>query len=86
MYSFGLVLWEMVNRAIPFIELKKEELFEKVGIHGHRPNVFTEHASKNTPSSIVKMITTCWDQDPSVRPSFAGIKNNNYSVPTFIHK
>jgi hypothetical protein len=74
-YSFGMILWEMITNTVPFDvklnEIKKYVLEEKV-----RPEVPT-----NIDKNLSTLIRNCWDSDISKRPSEQEIKeffNANY--------
>ena len=79
-----MLLWEMVNCAIPFADFNQEKLQKEVGLGNFRPEVSTKKAPKEVPSIITDMIKACWQRDPAKRPTFTEIKSNNYSVPQSI--
>ncbi len=74
-YSFGMILWEMITNTVPFEvklnEIKKYVLEEKV-----RPEVPT-----NINKSLSTLIRNCWDSELSKRPSEQEIKNFFYQNP-----
>ena len=74
-YSFGMILWEMITNTVPFevklSEIKKYVLEEKV-----RPEVPT-----NIDKSLTTLIRNCWDSELSKRPSEQEIKNFFYQNP-----
>jgi len=83
-YSFGLIVWEIVNRKIPFEDLGIIDLQQKVGNEGMRP----ENSSKpNMNDKIFFLIEESWKQDPLKRPSFSEIyskyidTNGNFVEP-----
>jgi len=71
-YSFALVVWEMINNKIPYFEFNLIELVQKVGIEGYRPPVI---ADKNIEVSnkIKEVIEKSWTQDPKKRLTFSEI-------------
>jgi hypothetical protein len=79
MFSFGVVLWEIVNRCLTgaysrafseFAEFKFD--FQKVlaiSKRNLRPSI-----ASTTPKPLANLIARCWDADPSARPaSFLGV-------------
>jgi serine/threonine protein kinase len=66
-YSFGVVLWELVTRKIPFEEHNTWEIPNIVG-RGDRPPI-----PKDCPSKFASLIHSCWQENPSKRPSFTTI-------------
>lgn len=67
-YSFAMILYEMIELVKPFNDLSITDIFQKVVELGERPP-FTE----KTPKNLKKLIIQCWDQDPSKRPTFSQI-------------
>jgi len=66
-YSFGIVLWEVVTRKHPFEERFSERLASKI-IGGLRPTIPT-----NIHPKLAELMTQCWVADPSQRPCFTQI-------------
>lgn len=67
-YSFGVMLWELVTFTKPFDRMSREEFYEKVVKDGLRPEI-----GKKFPQDLSRLIQSCWDNDPQVRPSFQSI-------------
>ncbi|KNC47314.1 uncharacterized protein AMSG_11783 [Thecamonas trahens ATCC 50062] len=67
-YSFGLVLWELVTAKFPYIELKGTPTVKivKMILNGHRPNV-----SREWPKGYVALMKRCWSDQPKSRPTFS---------------
>lgn len=63
-YSFGVMIWELVMRRIPFEKYNQYQIMRKV-TENQRP-----HLPDSIPSSIRLLITQCWSQDPAERPGF----------------
>lgn len=85
-YSFGIILWEMIARKIPFYGMNGVQCSVAVSTQGLRPEI-----PMNTPPDIAKLIRTCWDVDPDLRPSFdqivkelKTIRNNLITIPDSI--
>eukprot|EP01121_Diplochlamys_sp_Union-15-3_P002396 TRINITY_DN12093_c0_g1_i1.p1 TRINITY_DN12093_c0_g1~~TRINITY_DN12093_c0_g1_i1.p1 ORF type:complete len:452 (-),score=86.26 TRINITY_DN12093_c0_g1_i1:17-1372(-) len=65
-YSFGIVLWEILTGKVPFPNHTKFQLFKKaVCIDHERPEI-----PPDTLPSLSKLMTSCWDPDPLKRPNF----------------
>lgn len=63
-FSWGIILWEVLSREQPFkdIELTYGIMWN---VHkGNRPNLI-----EGCPKPIESLMVSCWDADPSVRPS-----------------
>uniref|UniRef100_A0A0K2T6A4 receptor protein-tyrosine kinase n=1 Tax=Lepeophtheirus salmonis TaxID=72036 RepID=A0A0K2T6A4_LEPSM len=64
-WAFGILLWEIFSLALqPYYGLSNEEVikFLKEGN--------TLGCPENTPKSIYKIMKSCWNPNPSVRPMF----------------
>lgn len=66
-YSFGIVLWELFTRKVPFTDIHSFSIPVAV-IKGARPQI-----PKDCPSLLKKLIRSCWDAKPSKRPSLPKI-------------
>ena len=64
-YSFALVLWQMVTSKVPFRKASKEEYYEHVVRGGIRPPVHPAW-----PADFIKLLQASWDPSPRFRPSF----------------
>ena len=67
MYSFGIVLWQLITREVPFATLTPIQTAYAVA-EGHRPEV-----PQSTPDELKKIIDACLDEDSERRPSFTYI-------------
>lgn len=65
-YSFGIVLWEMLTREVLYPGMNFYELSSKVVNENMRPPT----AHKNFPPELLELMTTCWRADPEKRPHF----------------
>lgn len=70
-YSFGLILWEIMSLERAFQDETVDSLSEKVyGKKNFRPKV-----KSKWPRTFKHLICKCWLADPSIRPSFVDIKS-----------
>ncbi|KAI3689383.1 hypothetical protein L2E82_47339 [Cichorium intybus] len=67
-FSFAIVLWELVTAKIPYDDMTP--LQAALGVRqGRRPNLPT-----NTHPKLLELMQKCWETDPVNRPSFSEIK------------
>jgi len=66
-FSFAIVLWELVTSKIPY-----ENLTPLQAALGVRQGMRLEIPPSVHPQ-LSKMIQRCWDENPNMRPSFAEI-------------
>eukprot|EP01129_Flabellula_baltica_P001852 TRINITY_DN11757_c0_g1_i1.p1 TRINITY_DN11757_c0_g1~~TRINITY_DN11757_c0_g1_i1.p1 ORF type:complete len:493 (-),score=82.30 TRINITY_DN11757_c0_g1_i1:49-1527(-) len=71
-YSYGVILWEIYTRRLPYEELLDEitvyELCERVADEGLRLPI-----PEDCPPALAELIVACWDHYPDDRPSFSEI-------------
>ncbi|KAI2488907.1 protein tyrosine kinase [Fragilaria crotonensis] len=63
-YSFGILLWQLITREVPFSTMTPIQAAFSVA-QGRRPEIPT-----STPPRLREIISACWDQDAHMRPSF----------------
>jgi hypothetical protein len=69
-YSFGIVMWEIVTRRLPFESYEfNYEVLDAVK-RGERPAL-----SSSCPYELETLIRDCWRADPGERPSFGEIES-----------
>ncbi|TKW02416.1 hypothetical protein SEVIR_8G242700v4 [Setaria viridis] len=64
-YSYGVVLWELVTQKIPWDNLNTMQVIGAVGFMDQRLDI-----PSDTDPQWASMIESCWDSDPRKRPSF----------------
>ncbi|KAG8093113.1 hypothetical protein GUJ93_ZPchr0012g20790 [Zizania palustris] len=64
-YSYGVILWELVTQKIPWENLNSMQVIGAVGFMNHRLDIPSE-----TDPQWASLIMSCWESDPRHRPSF----------------
>eukprot|EP01099_Mayorella_cantabrigiensis_P007206 TRINITY_DN627_c1_g1_i1.p1 TRINITY_DN627_c1_g1~~TRINITY_DN627_c1_g1_i1.p1 ORF type:complete len:443 (-),score=63.24 TRINITY_DN627_c1_g1_i1:404-1732(-) len=67
-YSFGMILWEMLTLEKPWSEIKHPYQIEEQTVQGNRPKI-----PRDINLLISQLVEDSWDQDPNMRPSFDAI-------------
>lgn len=68
MYSFGIVLWELLTGHVPFEDLSPVQVaFAVVHKHARLP------IPLNCPSPLGHLLHQCWHSDPDKRPDFTKV-------------
>ncbi|KAK8709554.1 hypothetical protein V6N13_060569 [Hibiscus sabdariffa] len=70
-YSFGVMLYEMIEGATPFHSMPAEEAVKSMCLEGKRPTFKTW--LRSYPPDLRELIEECWDPEPLVRPIFSEI-------------
>ncbi|KAE8800455.1 Serine/threonine-protein kinase CTR1 [Hordeum vulgare] len=64
-FSYGVVLWELVTQNIPWDTYNTMQVIGAVGFMDHRLEI-----PRDVDPQWASMIQSCWDSDPQRRPSF----------------
>ncbi|KAL6070956.1 Serine/threonine-protein kinase HT1 [Balamuthia mandrillaris] len=67
-YSFGLIMWELVTREQPYADIKPHFRIPIKVLEGERPAI-----PEGVPPAWAKLVRRCWHADPSKRPTFKKI-------------
>lgn len=67
-YSFGIILWEMLTGDVPYRGLRDIQVAMTVINQNNRPKI-----PKTCPPNLAKFIRACWNTDPTKRPDFKTI-------------
>ncbi|KAL3533196.1 hypothetical protein ACH5RR_006717 [Cinchona calisaya] len=67
-YSFGIVLWELITGMLPFQNMTAVQAAFAVVNKGVRPNI-----PNDCLAVLSEIMTRCWDANPDVRPPFSEV-------------
>ncbi|XP_073294859.1 serine/threonine-protein kinase STY46-like isoform X3 [Primulina huaijiensis] len=67
-FSFGVVLWELLTGKLPYANMTPLQAAVCVVQQGLRPAI-----PRNTHPLLVELLEKCWQQEPSLRPEFSEI-------------
>jgi len=67
-YSFGIILWELITRELPFSDVDRFQISIAVCVRKQRPKL-----PKNCHPVLARLVTRCWDHSPDKRPNFTEI-------------
>ncbi|KAJ4968121.1 hypothetical protein NE237_014822 [Protea cynaroides] len=70
-FSFGLILYEMIEGVQPFHPIPPEEAAKMICLEGKRPPLKAK--SRSYPQDLKGLIEECWNPEPDVRPTFTEI-------------
>lgn len=67
-YSYGIVLWEMLTREIPFQDLENQQVLYAVTFDDERPPI-----PDSFPVDFQDVVNACWKRNPDERPMWRAI-------------
>ncbi|KAF3335583.1 serine/threonine-protein kinase HT1 isoform X1 [Carex littledalei] len=74
-FSFGIVLWELLVGKLPYEDLTPLQAAVAVVQKGLRPTI-----PDGTHPKLIELLEKCWQSDPSLRPNFSEILDILYSI------
>ncbi|XWS75463.1 hypothetical protein CRYUN_Cryun01aG0090600 [Craigia yunnanensis] len=84
-YSFGIVLWELITGLLPYQEKTSVQAAKSVVDSGARPDI-----PKDCLPVLSEIMTCCWDTNPDARPPFTQIikmlENAETEIMTTVRK
>ncbi|XP_031476625.1 serine/threonine-protein kinase STY13-like isoform X1 [Nymphaea colorata] len=84
-YSFGIVLWELITGSLPFHNMTAVQAAFAVVNKGVRPAI-----PPDCLPVLAEIMTRCWDVNPDVRPPFAEVvkmlENAEQEILTTVRK
>ena len=76
-YSFSLILWELMELAIPFADHRKERELEESFERGDRPLI-----SGKFPEDFKELVQKCWSTYADDRPNFDEVVRDLQEIVT----
>uniref|UniRef100_A0A1A7Y9F7 Receptor-interacting serine/threonine-protein kinase 2 n=1 Tax=Iconisemion striatum TaxID=60296 RepID=A0A1A7Y9F7_9TELE len=72
MYSYAIIMWEVLSRQIPFEEVTNPMQIMFSVLRGKRPDTSPDSLSADIPSrdTLISLMTCGWTANPDERPSF----------------
>lgn len=67
-FSYGVILWEMATRKIPYRDKAPQDIYDYVVLQGKRLPYMP-----GIPAPVFELISRCWSADPNLRPDFSEI-------------
>jgi multidrug efflux pump subunit AcrA (membrane-fusion protein) len=71
-FAFGVVLWELMNRKVPWEGSSNLQIVARVG-HANERLPLPDRTPSGCPPSFVPLVQYCWDSVSSRRPQFPAV-------------
>ena len=68
-YAFGIIIWEILTHAVPWLDVPIGNLVKRV-CNGERPDV---SSTAGADERLVQLMRECWEGNPIMRPNFGDI-------------
>lgn len=75
-FSFGILLWELIARKLPYFGMQPMQVGLAVVQQGMRPTI-----PEQCPQPLAQLMKACWNEIPERRPSFAQIQSILEEMP-----
>jgi hypothetical protein len=73
-FSFGIVLWEMLSGQLPYCALSPIQAAAAVVVENLRPPLAdAQPADGALPDALTALVSACWDVEPTARPEFQAV-------------
>lgn len=78
-YSYGILLWEILSRKTPYSNLNNVMgIIKYVAMDHKRPDL--EAIPGECPRELVQVMQKCWAHEPQERPDFSHILEALYKI------
>ena len=73
-YSFGIIIWEMITRVPPYKDMEISKVINQVCNEDRKPdyNLILKYKD-NVPIILLELMENCWNKTPDSRPDFEEI-------------
>lgn len=68
----GVVMWEVVERSLPYVGMTNREVIEEVCKKKYRlpKPAMIQNCSEEVVDQLYSLMMSCWESEPSARPTF----------------
>lgn len=78
-YSFGIVMWEVATRELPYMDIEDDDGVRSQVVAGRRPNM--GNMGEEVTTEYLHLMQRCLDARDTQRPSCAVVVNTIRSMP-----